>query len=148
MKKSDYVHLSNKSIMAYFNVLTKINTHNLHIQIMLIFKERKKIILRIFLHFYKIFQSLKCVYIICEIVHGRLKVFNIGQAREVLYMQVESLLVWGGRGSKRMAPPIFMNRGGGLVLFAYFFLKGFLFTQTRLPLCKMLRVFPQPYKAK
>lgn len=42
MKKSDYVHLSNKSIMAYFNVLTKINTHNLHIQIMLIFTERKK----------------------------------------------------------------------------------------------------------
>lgn len=125
MKKSDYVHLSNKSIMTYFNVLTKINTHNLHIQIMLIFKERKKIILRLFLHFYKIFQSLKCVYIICEIVHGRLKVFNIGQAREMLYMQVESLLVWGGRGSKRMAPPIFMNRGGGLVLFAYFFKKAF-----------------------
>lgn len=72
--------------MAYFNVLTKIKTHNLHIQIMLIFKKRKKIILRIFLHFYKIFQSLKCVYIICEIVHGRLKVFNIGQAREMLYM--------------------------------------------------------------
>lgn len=89
MKKSDYVHLSNKSIMAYFNVLTKINTHNLHIQIMLIFKERKKkIILRIFLHFYKIFQSLinLSVYIICEIVHGRLKVFNIAQAREMLYM--------------------------------------------------------------
>lgn len=42
MKKSDYVHLSNKSIMAYFNVLIKINTHNLHIQIMLIFEERKK----------------------------------------------------------------------------------------------------------
>lgn len=78
MKKRDYVHLSNKSIMAYFNVLTKIlNTHNLHIQVMLIFKERKKIILRIFLHFYKIFQSLKCVYIICEIVHGRLKIFNM-----------------------------------------------------------------------
>lgn len=27
-----------------------------------------------------------CIYIICEIVHGRLKVFNIGQAREMLYM--------------------------------------------------------------
>lgn len=133
--------------MAYFNVLTKIKTHNLHIQIMLIFKKRKKIILRIFLHFYKIFQSLKCVYIICEIVHGRLKVFNIGQAREMLYMQVESLLVWGGRGSKRMAPPIFMNRGGDQYSL-FIFLKVFLFAQTRLPLCKTLRVFPQSYKAK
>lgn len=31
-----------KPIMAYFNVLTKINIHNLHNQIMLIFKKRKK----------------------------------------------------------------------------------------------------------
>lgn len=45
--------------MAYFNVLTKINIHNLHIQIMLIFKKRKK----------------KSYY-----------VYNIGQPREMLYM--------------------------------------------------------------